>query len=207
MPSAEIIAETFLAPEQIPPWTGLASSPPHIRLWHGATDDEIAAFWVALARYNQCDSSTSFTELAYLALLSNRLLLPGGLRVVAGDQEIMPGCCCGVETWREQLGLLQGEPVWMGHDPDPWAEVSGSDALLWPDRPNPAAGQHPDGQTPIRIPLGDAPTLAAAVEHDMAGFAHTLRAWTFARLDAARAQKLMDRIEKEWQLAGPLPPA
>jgi hypothetical protein len=49
------------------------------------------------------------------------LIAPGSLRArdTAKDLEITPSCCCGLETWREWRGVIDGGAVWLGHDPTP----------------------------------------------------------------------------------------
>ncbi|MCW6009019.1 hypothetical protein K1W54_31425 [Micromonospora sp. CPCC 205371] len=52
------------------------------------------------------------------------LAVPGGLALVdaAAGVRIEPGCCFGLESWREWARVPAGESPWLGHSPDPWIE-------------------------------------------------------------------------------------
>ncbi|MFI0217065.1 hypothetical protein [Streptomyces lydicus] len=59
-------------------------------------------------------------------LQQEKLIAPGGLRLreIDIDVTVRPGCCCGLEDWRDWLGLLEGDVPWLGHDPSPAIEVA-----------------------------------------------------------------------------------
>lgn len=45
-------------------------------------------------------------------------IVTGGLLFRVDDKVIEPGCCCGLEQWREVVNhLRQGRRPWLGHDP------------------------------------------------------------------------------------------
>ncbi|MEH1122879.1 hypothetical protein [Micromonospora sp. CPCC 206061] len=52
------------------------------------------------------------------------LAVPGGLALVDAGAgiRIEPGCCFGLESWREWARVPAGESPWLGHSPDPWIE-------------------------------------------------------------------------------------
>jgi len=57
----------------------------------------------------------------------------GGLRVTDHSTGItfLPGCCNGLEDWREWYTVIDGSgPVSFGHDPDPAAELVGDTVRL-----------------------------------------------------------------------------
>jgi len=70
------------------------------------------------------------------------LFVPGGLRVVdtAAGITFMPGCCCGVEEWRDWF-LVFGDDglVYSGHDPDARAERHGDIVRLTLDDEQPGS--------------------------------------------------------------------
>ncbi|WP_156313234.1 hypothetical protein [Micromonospora sp. HK10] len=39
---------------------------------------------------------------------------------------VTPGCCAGLEDWREWTSVLDGGQPWLGHDPGPEVEVRGA---------------------------------------------------------------------------------
>ena len=63
------------------------------------------------------------------------LVLPGGLQVRSDNKVISPGCCCGLETWRDWLRFLKtGAYPWLGHDPSPSVEKVGGLIRVWSDK-------------------------------------------------------------------------
>ncbi len=78
------------------------------------------------------DKQTVFSQI--LALENENLVLPGGIQVIDGQNTISPGCCCGLETWREWLDFLKtGKSPWLGHDPSPFVENLGNVIRIWSD--------------------------------------------------------------------------
>ena len=48
------------------------------------------------------------------------LIVGGGLKIVDGEKEIYPGCCCGLESWDEWLEISpENFGLWLGHDHSP----------------------------------------------------------------------------------------
>lgn len=47
------------------------------------------------------------------------LIAPGGLRIRDTSRGIAvnPGCCFGLENWRDWLDVADGGTPWLGHDP------------------------------------------------------------------------------------------
>ena len=97
------------------------------------------------------------------------MIAPGGLRVrdTAG-LTVTPGCCCGLEDWREWNQLVPGQPLWLGHSPAPWAEHLGHAIRVWPDGGETAVP--PAGAYPIEIPASDLPGLTATAHRQLQDF-------------------------------------
>src|SRR5690349_19218545 len=53
-----------------------------------------------------------------LSQLAGRDFAPGSLRITAGDLVIDPGCCVGLDEWRDWARVISGEVIYLGHDPD-----------------------------------------------------------------------------------------
>ncbi|MFF3559961.1 hypothetical protein ACFYXS_07995 [Streptomyces sp. NPDC002574] len=100
---------------------------------------------------------------------AERVIAPGGLRVRDSDAgtEISPGCCSGLEDWREWFILLDGEVPWLGHSPTPRVEHAGRVVRLWPDGGD-AEGPSPDH--PVEIAVADILGLLRTVQGELSGF-------------------------------------
>lgn len=109
-------------------------------------------------------------------LTAECVVAPGGLRVrdTVTGVTASPGCCFGLESWRDWLDLLKGEEPWLGHDPAPQAEHVGEVIRLWPD----AARQE---GLPIDIPRAELRGLLGGVRGDLAGFLNSAERWASCR--------------------------
>lgn len=97
---------------------------------------------------------------------------PGGIRLkdTATGTVIAPGCCCGLEDWRDWYGLLNGDDLWLGHDPTAHVEHEGALVKVWPDTEASASG-------PVELPLDALPTLLRTVHDDLRGFLTLADQW------------------------------
>ena len=102
----------------------------------------------------------------------------GGLRVTdtAGGVTLLPGCCTGLEDWREWLDVLDGGGTgWFGHDPSPVAELCGETVRLTVDAER-------DG-SPVIVPAADElRALLAGAERDLLAFHAAAGAWASRHL-------------------------
>ncbi|MDQ1023487.1 hypothetical protein QF035_001069 [Streptomyces umbrinus] len=100
------------------------------------------------------------------------VIAPGGLRIrdTATGVTAVPGCCSGLENWRDWLDLMNGDEPWLGHDPSPRVEHAGAVARLWPD------GDRQEG-LPIELPLAQLPELLGLVREQLVGFLGAVEAW------------------------------
>lgn len=106
-------------------------------------------------------------------LTFDTLFAAGGLRVTdsATGVAFMPGCCNGLEDWREWHQVLEDNgQVWFGHDPDPRAERHGDAVRLTVDAEQSASPV-------IELPATDLRHLLAGVEHDLTGFLALAADW------------------------------
>lgn len=128
-----------------------------------------------LCTYNSPPDKRHGASLDELLALHD-VVAPGGLAAVGGDVFIPPSCCCGLESWREWLRFVDGgEQPWLGHDPSPWVETTGSGYVVWSDG---GLGDAPSGELRsvefTRHELQQAITEAAA---DLEGFLEPLTSW------------------------------
>jgi len=128
-------------------------------------------------------------------LTSEFLIVGGGLRVVdeSTDVTLPPGCCCGLEDWREWWEVVDGgaDRPWLGHDPQPIAERFGDTVRLTLD-----SGSR-DSPT-IELPAAELGHLLLGVERDLADFVALAARWASRHLPdhtvpiAAALSRLLD---------------
>ncbi|MFC4516692.1 hypothetical protein ACFPEN_27655 [Streptomyces ehimensis] len=106
-------------------------------------------------------------------LTTHDLFAPGGLRVTdtTTGTTLLPGCCNGLEEWRDWLEVLDGDG-WasFGHDPSPLAERFGDTVRLTVDAEQ-------DDSPVIELPLSELRRLLATAERDMADFLQLAADW------------------------------
>lgn len=124
--------DDFSCPWNVPEFTSFSLIPIHPDI----TYPEIELIFAQLAQYNQIELVEDKRVVLKQIIAEDGLILPGGIRVIINDRQdsIEPGCCCGLETWREWFDLLQtGNSPWLGHDPSPWIELKGEIVRIWSD--------------------------------------------------------------------------
>lgn len=104
---------------------------------------------------------------------------PGGLRVTdtARGAALLPGCCSGLEEWREAwFDLLDGSGhAWLGHGPSPLAERHGDVVRLTVD-----AGRADSPAFEVAVDV--LRRGVAGAERDLAGFLGAAAHWAAVRL-------------------------
>jgi hypothetical protein len=199
MTSIDIIAKTCLLPDDVPDRPSGDETPQIVVLWGGVTEPEVAAFLISLAKYNQFPECRDFWAIGKFAAQSETLILAGGIRIVSNENAILPGCCCGLESWREQLRALEGYPAWLGHDPAPWSEVVGDEVQFWPD--GGIGKRRSDFQ--VRIVRSEVPELQKKLTRDMEGFLYALRRWSRSLMDPRVADSFAAKLDSAWQISNP----
>ncbi|MCZ4516225.1 hypothetical protein O3Q52_50610 [Streptomyces sp. ActVer] len=126
------------------------------------------------------------------------VVAPGGLRIrdTATGVTAVPGCCFGLENWRDWLDLLNGDEPWLGHDPSPRIEHAGAVARLWPD------GDRPEGP-PIELPLAQLPELLGLVRERLVGFLGAVEAWG-ASYAPSVAGAVVAKLDEDLAVSAPL---
>ena len=104
-------------------------------------------------------------------------VLPGGFAVVDRGRVIAPGCCCGLETWRDWLGVVRTRrSPWMGHDPAPLVEVLEDSVHVWTDG---GLTGKPKGESPIVFSRHEFEKSVQLAANDLSEFEDQLRTWLF----------------------------
>ena len=145
-----------------------------MRLSGEMTESEVGSVMAQLVSYNQIDGETTVNGLLSEAVAAESLLLPGGIQASEGEREIDPGCCCGLESWREWVACLgSGRSPWMGHDPDPWIGWAGGVVRIW------SGGGITPAQEPIAIEFerGRFAAELSGVEQDLRAFLPLVANW------------------------------
>ncbi|MFE3827847.1 hypothetical protein [Streptomyces sp. NPDC059092] len=126
------------------------------------------------------------------------VIAPGGilLQDTATGVVIAPGCCFGLENWRDWLGLIHGEEVWLGHGTTAHVEHRGTLVKVWPDTDPPA-------KTPIELPLADLPDLLQTVHDKLHGFLTLAEQWA-SRYAPALAPALIAKLNEDLNIGPPL---
>jgi hypothetical protein len=102
------------------------------------------------------------------------LFAPGGLRVTdtATGTTLVPGCCSGIEDWREWFMVVDGHTStdFLDHDPYPLAERHGDIVRLIIDAER-------DDSPEIELPVTDLSRLLADAERDLIAFHDLAASW------------------------------
>jgi hypothetical protein len=132
-------------------------------------------------------------------MTAERVIAPGGLRIrdTATGVTVSPGCCSGLEDWRDWLGLVNGEEPWLGHDPTPHIEHLGASVRLWPDEDHPR-------ENFIDLPLAQLPELLDSVRDQLVGFLAAVEGWA-AQHAPALAARLVAKLDEDLAISAPLP--
>ncbi|MET7744819.1 hypothetical protein [Streptomyces sp. NPDC005385] len=115
------------------------------------------------------------------------LFAAGGFRVVDHDTDtdtvfVEPGCCNGLESWRDWLEVLDGTGYsYFGHDPSSVAERTGAIVRLTLD----AYGT--DGSPVIELPVDRVRRLVVGAQQDLQDFLGLAGTWAEQHLPSHAA--------------------
>ncbi|WP_031516476.1 hypothetical protein [Streptomyces sp. NRRL F-5123] len=171
------------------------------------TADEVGSALAMLADYNaragDGDHPSDAEGLIRGLLEAEKILAPGGLRLhdTATGTTVVPGCCCGLEDWREWLDVADGESLWLGHDPSPRFEHRGDAVRLWPDGRD--AVEAPATQ-PVEIRLTALPAILRATQQDLRAFLSLTREWAAPRFPTL-TEALVAALDEGLTVSAPLP--
>ncbi|MHA4772926.1 hypothetical protein L1085_000250 [Streptomyces sp. MSC1_001] len=114
------------------------------------------------------------------------LFAAGGFRVTDSATDtvfIQPGCCSGLESWRDWLEVLEGTgSSYFGHDPSSAAERVGDSVRLTLDA-------YANGNSPgIELPVDQVRALVAGAQQDLRDFLSLAGTWAEQHLPAHAAE-------------------
>jgi hypothetical protein len=113
------------------------------------------------------------------------LIAPGGLRFrdTTTNVNVSPGCCFGLENWRDWWNVAHGQEAWLGHDPTPHVTHDGQIIQL---------RQHDQDvppSSPIEITRSELSNLLTTAQQRLTGFLNLAQRWA-----TATAPGLADRL-------------
>ncbi|MEV0371778.1 hypothetical protein AB0I10_18430 [Streptomyces sp. NPDC050636] len=144
------------------------------------------------------DDAGSAAALISRLLDEECVILQGGVRVhdPDGGVTVQPGCCFGLESWRDWLDFTRGETPWLGHAPEPYAEHHGPVVRLWPEREQAHT-------RPIEIRTAELPDLLKGVQDGLRGFLRLVERWA-DQYAPSLAAALTARLDEDLGIGGPL---
>lgn len=181
----EPVIETFDARDFTAWPVSLPAGSWHLVLCGELAPDDVGTAMAVIASYNHGSVTPSAEEdeqpgparLIRGILQAECLLVPGGFRVrdTTAGLTVSPGCCCGLEDWREWNQIAEGRSPDLGHDPAPWVEHLGPVIRIWPDG---GLDEVPSaGASPIEIAVSELPELIAGAHKKLQDFLDLLEPW------------------------------
>ncbi len=151
-------------------WAPLKLTERWIVLSGEASDDDVARAIAGIATYSsEIGVRATIAETSAAIVNAKGFVVGGGLLFRDGDFAVEPGCCCGLEGWRDWYAVKKdGQSPWMGHDPMAWIDCTGDTAIVWSDEIDARSA------TVSYEALREALDVAA---RDIAAFVERLRAW------------------------------
>lgn len=131
------------------------------------------------------------------------LVLAGGLRLrdTKAQAEVVPGCCCGLEDWRDWTKILhEQDDIWLGHDPETIVEITDGTVRLHqemhtssPDHPRPT----------LALDLSDLPALLSCAHQQLQGFLALVGQWA-GQFSPEAADRLVEILDENFHIKDPL---
>ncbi|MFJ3671549.1 hypothetical protein ACIPSE_34315 [Streptomyces sp. NPDC090106] len=200
----DAVLETY-NPTEFTPWPVADPTTDHLLALSGRLSPrEIGTAMAVLTSYNKSDHKAQArdpedsAEQVSMLLTTDQVIAPGGIRVrdTSTGTIAPPGCCFGLENWRNWMDLMNGRIPWLGHDPTPRAELAGETVRLCPD------SEHPVG-LPIELPLARIPELLSSVQTQLIAFLTAIGEWA-TRYTPLLTDALVAKLEKDLAIKSPL---
>lgn len=158
--------------------------------------EDVGTALASIAQYNDQEEGGPDGPALLGSLLRQEVIIAsGGVRVrdVETGVVVEPGCCAGLEDWRDWYELLDGQVPWLGHSPEPGLEFSGATVRLWPD------SERTDGPA-CEIALADLSGHLERVRQDLLGFLDLVRRWAPYGL----GDQVAERFDEHFHISAPL---
>ncbi|MEV1319970.1 hypothetical protein AB0J14_28265 [Micromonospora arborensis] len=189
-----------------PPWPVAAMAPGSwLVLNAGCADDQVGLFVAALAGQIEVQPPGGRDDVVSALLAEGFLIAAGGLQVrdSTTGTVVTPGCCAGLEDWRDWAQALIGDAPWLGHDPGPEVEIVRDGLRVWQDGdPNRYRGRW--AGVHVELPHRALPGLLNGVHRDLIGFLEALTGWATRVGLQQRGTALVEAIDKNFAITAPL---
>lgn len=176
-----------------------------LRLDAGSTDEDVGLFVAALAHQLDGEFPAGRDEIVNTLLAEELLIVAGGLQLVdtATGRTVVPGCCAGLEDWRDWAQVLTEGSPWLGHDPRPEVEAADDDLRVWQDG---GQNRHHGRWAGINIvvPRLLLPDLLRNAQQDLVGFLAALQAWTGRIGLGENGAALVEAVDQNFAITTPL---
>lgn len=169
------------------------------------TDEQVGLFVATLAARVEVRPPAGRDEVVAALLAEELLIVAGGLQLIdtVTGTAVVPGCCAGLEDWRDWAQVLAGGSPWLGHDPGPEVEISDEDLLVWQDGgPNRHRGRW--AGIHVVVPRLVLPGLLRNVQQDLVSFLAALDAWTTRIGLSERGTALVETVDRNFAITMPL---
>ncbi|MFD6566201.1 hypothetical protein [Micromonospora profundi] len=189
-----------------PPWPVATMAPGSwLVLDADCADDRVGLFVAALAARIDVQPPGGRDDVVNALLAEEVLIAAGGLQIrdsITGTV-VTPGCCAGLEDWRDWVQVLIGDSPWLGHDPGPEVEVIGDDLRVWQDGgPNRHRGRWAGVR--IDLPRSALPGLLGGAQRDLVGILDALAGWAARVGVQQKGPALVEAIDRNFAITAPL---
>lgn len=112
---------------------------------------------------------------------------------------MVPGCCAGLEDWREWAEVLTGSSPWLGHDPTPEVEIGANELRVWQD-----SGANRRAAESVVVARSLLPDLLNEVHRDLVGFLSRVQVWTERYSLGSNGTDLVEVVDRNFDVTAPL---
>ena len=200
-----VVEVPALNSESVHPWPVAPMAPGSwLVLAADCTDERVALFVSALATRIDVAPPSGGNEVVDALLAEELLIVVGGLRVsdTSTGAVVVPGCCAGLEEWRDWAETLTGSSPWLGHDPGPEVEVVGEHLRVWQDGGS-NRDRGPLAQHHVDLPRRALPGLLRGIQQDLVGFLDALAWWAERAGLGERGTALVKAIDQNFAITAP----
>lgn len=201
----QAVAEVAAPRDERTPWPVAQLDPcSWLTLSGDCTHEEVGLFVATLADKIDVPAAAGPAETVDMLLAEELLIAAGGLRIQDTETAttLIPGCCAGLEDWRDWAQVLSNVSPWLGHDPAPEVEFLDGRLRIWQD-----GGPHRHhgrwSGVHVDVPRHAMPALLAGVQRDLIAFLDALYGWRQRVGLGPRGEALAQAIDRDFAITTP----